>query len=553
VYAFLDSLSVEVLESATRDLAHIEIERVGGEHQEQYRARLYRVLFANVGFDILYEKRVRRALLETLNIPVLQDLCRRHHIKTDSNRSFDLAVLAASIPWRAGTAFAAEFGRVFSVGPAYLPRREDRPLTIEIIEPSEELPELFPYQKEMKRRVDAVLADGAHQPAMLQLPTGAGKTRTVVEALTDITNENIARDKRRLFLWLAHTEELCDQAAETIVRIWRRRGLYRLSLVRFWGDASVDLDAISGAAVVASFSKLLSWRRERQDWRFINELFSTVVIDEAHRALAPTVKEMVDVALQARRATVLGLTATPGRGESDKKESRRLAELFGNSLLVPTSLGPDPIATLQENGVLARLKWEVLETNIEPPPPRDEEGENGAIDVPPRLLRLLAASEDRNALIVERVCRGVDTGLQVLIYACTVEHAKVLASMLAVRGVAAASIDAKMRESQRRSIVTSFRRGETKVLGNFGVLSTGFDAPNISMIVVCRPTSSAVLYAQMVGRGLRGPRAGGTSECVVVDVRDNFINYGDLAGVYASFGEYWKTQQERPPSGGGGA
>ena len=539
MYPFLDSIPLGPLEGVTRDISSIDIDQSKHETDEEHRALLYRVLFANVGFDILYEKRIRRCLFESLDLSALRSFCDEHRLDTANGRPFDLALVASNVPWRAGSVFVFDFGRLFSINPVYLPRREDRPSSVEIVEPSEELPELFPYQWEMKRQIDDFLARKDARAAMLQLPTGAGKTRTAVESLTDLTCKSVMRDDARLFIWLAHTEELCDQAAETIIRIWRRRGSIRLPLIRLWGDYDLDVNAVPGAVVISSFSKLLSWRRRNPDWHFVSDHFSVVVIDEAHRALAPTMREMVETVIASNRGKVLGLTATPGRGEIDQRESRRLAELFGKSLLVPISLGDDPIATLQRDGVLADLQWEVLETGIEAAAPRNDD--EGAEDAPPRLLRLLAANDTRNELIVDRVSAGVRDGRQVLIYACTVEHARTLASLLAARGIATASIDSRMRSWQRRALIASFRRGDIQVLSNFGVLSTGFDAPNISLIVVCRPTSSAVLYAQMVGRGLRGPRAGGTKECLVVDVRDNLTNYGDLAAVYSSFGQFWRT------------
>jgi len=59
------------------------------------------------------------------------------------------------------------------------------------------------------------------------------------------------------------------------------------------------------------------------------------------------------------------------------------------------------------------------------------------------------------------------------------------------------------------------------VLCNYGVLTTGFDAPSVRCVVVARPTASPILYEQMVGRGMRGPEFGGTKQCLVIDVDDN--------------------------------
>jgi superfamily II DNA or RNA helicase len=70
------------------------------------------------------------------------------------------------------------------------------------------------------------------------------------------------------------------------------------------------------------------------------------------------------------------------------------------------------------------------------------------------------------------------------------------------------------------------------------VLTTGFDAPKVQAIVIARPTVSPVLYEQMIGRGMRGPRFGGTERCLVVDVADNIQFGGQMA--FTRYEEYWK-------------
>ena len=80
---------------------------------------------------------------------------------------------------------------------------------------------------------------------------------------------------------------------------------------------------------------------------------------------------------------------------------------------------------------------------------------------------------------------------------------------------------------------------ELSILLNFGVLSTGFDAPGVDTVMITRPTSSVVLYSQMAGRGLRGPSAGGQAECTLVDVLDNLTRFGAVEIVYDAFKGYW--------------
>ena len=88
--------------------------------------------------------------------------------------------------------------------------------------------------------------------------------------------------------------------------------------------------------------------------------------------------------------------------------------------------------------------------------------------------------------------------------------------------------------------IDAFKRNRIQVLTNFGVLTTGFDAPNIDVVIIARPTTSIVLYSQMIGRGLRGAAVGGTESCEVIDIRDNFDAFGDLDEVYSHFEEYWE-------------
>ena len=97
------------------------------------------------------------------------------------------------------------------------------------------------------------------------------------------------------------------------------------------------------------------------------------------------------------------------------------------------------------------------------------------------------------------------------------------------------------RGSTRRALIEDFRHGGLSVLCNYGVLTTGFDAPRVRAVVIARPTTSPVLYEQMIGRGMRGPRFGGTDVCLVMDIADNIEFHGKLA--YTRYRGYWNSHQ----------
>ena len=92
---------------------------------------------------------------------------------------------------------------------------------------------------------------------------------------------------------------------------------------------------------------------------------------------------------------------------------------------------------------------------------------------------------------------------RVLVFAATVEHARVLTAILVARDVRSEAVTGLTPERVRDRAIRTFKSDDDipMVLVNFGVLTTGFDAPKASAVVIARPTKSLVLYSQMVGRG----------------------------------------------------
>jgi superfamily II DNA or RNA helicase len=99
--------------------------------------------------------------------------------------------------------------------------------------------------------------------------------------------------------------------------------------------------------------------------------------------------------------------------------------------------------------------------------------------------------------------------------------------LLNIAGISASSIDGETPRNARRYFLEKFQHGEIKVLCNHSVLTTGFDAPKTDMIMISRMLFSPVMYMQIVGRGLRGPKNGGTPECLLVTVKDNIGRFAD--------------------------
>jgi superfamily II DNA or RNA helicase len=224
---------------------------------------------------------------------------------------------------------------------------------------------------------------------------------------------------------------------------------------------------------------------------------------------------------------VIGLTATPWR--SDSSETASLREFFGHHLMRPDSLGDRPIAALQSRGILARVRAEKLEIVGTPPMTAAQRSRFEQYhDLPLDYVRQLGEEESRNASILARLV-ALPVSSRVLVFACSVEHAEILTMALnRLRGErCAALVTGETPRAERAAVIDRFRRGrELQFLCNVGVLTTGFDAPKVDVVCVTRPTTSAILYEQMVGRGLRGPQNGGTESCLVLDVQDEGLPDG---------------------------
>ena len=129
---------------------------------------------------------------------------------------------------------------------------------------------------------------------------------------------------------------------------------------------------------------------------------------------------------------------------------------------------------------------------------------------------------------------------RVLLFATTVRHAMVLTTVLKARGHNAAVVTGTTPPDVRQRLIAEYSNDSPRpmLLCNYGVLTTGFDAPGTSAALIARPTKSLVLYSQMVGRAIRGPRVGGNAEAEIVTVVDaNLPGFGSLAEAFTT-GEY---------------
>lgn len=445
-----------------------------------------------------------------------------------------------------GTAEPEAFVTSLGFPRAYAGTREKKAEPVTLVPGQVELSPLHDFQETLRDQIRELVLirdkDGAHRRGLLYLPTGAGKTRVTTESIVAmLRDEELASP----VLWIAQSEELCEQAIVSWTEVWRAIGDERpLEITRYWGGYEADESLQELQVVVATDAKLAAMiDRGSQAHRWLQDA-KLVVIDEAHTAGSPTYTKILrwlGIANYAAGAKtdrpLLGLTATPYRG-TNVDVNKQFVSRFGERRLNALS-EDDPIGQLRDMKVLSRVEHEVLDSEVvitDSP----TEGRTGAVawdDVSRDILAKLGDNLDRTQQLVDHIM-GQEEGWPILVFTPSVVSAHVTAALIRSLGRPADAVDGEMRGQERRRKIESFKRGETKVLVNCDLLTQGFDAPKVRALYVARPTFSPNRYVQMVGRGLRGPLNGGTDECLVVNVKDTFTQF-DKNLAYTEFDYLW--------------
>ena len=176
---------------------------------------------------------------------------------------------------------------------------------------------------------------------------------------------------------------------------------------------------------------------------------------------------------------------------------------------------------------------------------RDKQALAASFDIPDVLIARLAENVQWNLQVVRTVLDLSQQHRRILLFAASVEHSRLIVAILSMFGIDADQVTAESSTRHRDRAIKKFKGPSARpmVLSNYGVLTTGFDAPAASAAVIARPTRSLVLYSQMVGRVIRGPKAGGTPNCDVVTVVDPALpGFGDVAEAFTNWEDVWKAR-----------
>jgi superfamily II DNA or RNA helicase len=378
----------------------------------------------------------------------------------------------------------------------------------------------YDHQQAAWNAMDRHYCEERKTAGILVVPTGGGKTAIAARWLL----QRYVRQGARV-LWLTHRRGLLTQAFEAF-----RRAAHlvtpreRLKLVavsgrdRPWSGVSSHHDVVFSTIQSAtpearqSFLELLAHQSP-------NGLF--VVIDEAHHAAAPSYQRVLCF-LEKFGYPLLGLTATPVR--MDPSDNIRLWKVFREIVFQIAK------RALIENGILSSPGIETVQTHVEFErefTQSDYEHLSRYGELAPQVLERIAGHSGRNHLIAEHYAKNSERYGKTIVFAIDILHARTLVHEFRERNIDADYVD--YTRSDSASIMDSFRDGPApRVLVNVEMLTEGYDAPRTQTVFLARPTKSEALLSQMVGRALRGPRAGGTPQAYLVTFVDTWKEFHPL-------------------------
>lgn len=388
--------------------------------------------------------------------------------------------------------------------------------------------QLYEHQEEAIRKLDAMDKRGSFR-TLLVLPTGGGKTLTAAYWL--LRN---AVDQNKKILWLAHRHLLLEQAAEAFARnaytdTMVNRTVFNYRIISGMHDKPVHIQK-TDRILIASKDSMIRSLDKLKNWLNGEEIY--LVIDEAHHAVAKSYKKIIQyVADHTKSMKLLGLTATPFRTSED--EQGALKQVFTDDIVYKTDLD-----TLIKKGILATPTFIDCNTNIQFTEHLGVQALKSIENLdtlPENIANDIADNKERNRIIVEKYLHNYEKYGQTIVFALNKVHAIALNKLFNEKGKAY-GIKSEFIISEVQDMITgitisnadnerkieAYRNGEIQVLINVNILTEGTDLPKTHTVFLTRPTVSTTLMTQMVGRALRGLKAGGTKEAYIVSFVDDW-------------------------------
>jgi DNA repair protein RadD len=507
---------------------------------------LSKILILKFDKLILNEKDIREAIINSLNKDEINSLASQCELKSKGRSIYSNTIEFFSRGYNEPK--SKIFADFLGLDSSYYfkdiidTRTEKEIITAPYGELVNILSYLHPYQKRVKDEVMYRLAQKNEKSFFVQMPTGAGKTLTALECVVDLLRrpnpltEAKIPDKNKYIVWIVDTNELAEQAFQSFQKLWKLRGDRNINAFRLFKNFNPNFSSEDGGIVFTGFDKFYSVIKKSggTNYESIKYLIANtemLIVDEAHHSLAETYNVCINSFKNIPYIKILGLSATPGT--NDAETTTKLVELFSNDKISIRDddwkpVG-DAIQFLQQGEYLAKLTTKILETGFS----ASESDENS-------ILVELASNSERNERIIEQIKLANEAQESTVVFACSLDHVYAILILCRAYNIKANYIIGAVEQSERLSVINSFKKREYFILINLEILSTGIDLPNIDKVIITRPISSPNLISQILGRALRGVKNGGNANNTIINLKDNLLNFPSASYLYDYFEGAWE-------------
>lgn len=358
------------------------------------------------------------------------------------------------------------------------------------------------YQSAAIQAIYDYFGDKTGNPLVV-IPTAGGKSLV----MSDFTKGVLAIDPKHRILVVTHQRELIQQDFDELKKVWPEApaGIYSAGLKQR------DIDAPILFASIQSIYKRVA------------EVGTCdlVLIDEAHLIPRSSNTRYGKFLRELRQRNpdmkVIGFTATPYRLDS--------GSLCEGADAIFTDIAYEvSVHELINDGYLSRLVSKHTATQLDVSKVGSAGGEFIARD-----LEAAVDQASINLAAVREIIRFGEGRKSLLVFCAGVDHAHHIRDAIRAQGVTCETIVGTTPSADRDRFIDDFKAGRVRCLTNANVLTTGFNAPQVDLVAMLRPTQSQGLYVQMVGRGCRLAR--GKGDCLVLDFAGNIARHGPIDAI----------------------
>ena len=331
----------------------------------------------------------------------------------------------------------------------------------------------FLHQEEMLEDLEAERSKGFNKN-LLVAATGTGKT--VIAAL-DYKRLSEAAGRPLTLLFVAHRQEILKQSLRTYRNVLQNGSFGELYVgdhkPKYWNHVFASVQSLASVGVKA----------------LEPGQFDIVVIDEFHHAMAPTYRQLLD---HLSPQQFVGLTATPERGDGGNVANEYFGGRTASELRLWDALDADLLVPFHYFGVsddvdLSQVEWK-----------------RGNYDTA-QLDRLYTGNDARASKVI-RELRDKVTGtehMRALGFCVSVQHAHYMAKVFNAAGIPSVAVDGGTDEADRARALDQLLNREINCIFAVDLFNEGLDIPQVDTILMLRPTQSATIFLQQLGRGLR--------------------------------------------------